>query len=97
MKTAAMRCLVLACIVLLTVGLTSCLLPANESVVVEVPGGGIVPNPDSQMFKDPIRPDNTPDEDEELPPDNYAEEQESMAGSEVIELPILPADPQNAE
>ena len=65
---------------------TACAGTANSGFV-DVPGSGIIPNPDSNMFKEPVKEEKET-EDEALDP--YSAEQESMKGSAVIYLPTVP-------
>lgn len=74
---------------LLCLPLAACANTA-DSVYVDVPGSGIVPNPDSNMFHEPVIPEKET-EDEALDP--YSAEQESMKGSAVIYLPTVPVNP----
>jgi hypothetical protein len=83
-RTAFFLALLLVCLTA-----TACAGAANDGFV-DVPGAGIVPNPDSNMYKDYVAPDKET-EDEALDP--YSAEQESMKGSAVIYLPTVPVTP----
>ena len=76
-------------LLLLCLPLASCASAANDGFV-DVPSSGIVPNPDSNMFKEHVTPEEET-EDEALDP--YSAEQESMKGSAVIYLPTVPVTP----
>lgn len=70
--------------------LVSCANTGSD--IVEIPGAGIIPNPDSNMFKENVGSSEVETEDEALDP--YSAEQESMKGSAVIELPVVPVEPE---
>ena len=84
-RTAFFLALLLFCL-----SATACAGAANDGFV-DVPGTGIVPNPDSNMFKEQVTVEKET-EDEALDP--YSAEQESMKGSAVIYLPTVPVAPE---
>lgn len=83
-RTAFFLALLLFCLTA-----TACANTANPGFV-DVPRAGIIPNPDSNMFKEYVAPEKET-EDEALDP--YSAEQESMKGSAVIYLPTVPVTP----
>ena len=83
------RIAILALLCLLVLALAACGSTGEDTVYV--PGSGIIPNPDSNMFKDPPVQDKGESEDEALA--NDAKEQESMAGNKPIYLPVVPVTP----